>query len=624
MIYGYNGRILRVNLSSGKIRVEEVQEEVFKGFLGGKGLGTLIIYREVPPGTRPLSPGNKIVFAAGGLSGLAPGARKVAVVSKSPETRLIHDSYAGDAFGPMLKRAGFDAVVVEGVSKDPVYLWIHNGEAEIRDASRIWGLGTGMATDKILGETSGDASVAVIGPAGENLVRYACIIFDYTRAAGRGGLGAVMGSKRLKAVAVYGSRMPRLYDPDGLKALSEKLYEEALKNPSLEDLRRYGTSNAILASASMGMSPAYNFNKPYIPEELASRLSGRELEKRLDTSYETPRKVKITRCPVKCSKHVVIEYKGRRIRVKPEYENLAMLGAATGVFDFDAAAYYNYLVNDYGLDSIATGNTIAWLLELAEKGLIGTEEVGFSIGGFGDEEAVEKLIYMIAYRKGIGAVLAEGVAKASRILGRGWEYAVHVKRLEAPAWDPRGRRTYGLSYATADVGASHLRGWPHPHMLPRTGPAKDLVPSLIESRDRDSVYDHLGICKFMPYSLDQLSELLGKATGWDMGVEELRRVSARTEALARIHGVLDWVTPPLDDEIPPKWWIPEPEGPAAGNKAFNSLEDLHEARRTYYDLRGWHPEYGVPLPETLRSLGLDWAIHDAEKAITILEKRLGN
>jgi aldehyde:ferredoxin oxidoreductase len=622
MIYGYNGRILRVNLTTGKIRFEELGEEIYREYLGGKGLGTLIVYREVPPGTRPLSPGNKIVFAAGGLSGLAPGARKVAVVSKSPETRLIHDSHAGDAFGPMLKRAGFDAIVIEGVSRDPVYLWIHDGEAEIRDAGRLWGLGTRVATDRILGETSSDASVAVIGPAGENLVRYACIIFDYTRAAGRGGLGAVMGSKKLKAIAVYGSHPPETHDPVGLRKLSDELYEAASKDPSLEDLRKYGTSNAILASARAGMSPAYNFNRPYIPVDLASRLSGRELVKRLDKGYEAPSKVKITPCPIKCSKHVAIQYKGVRVRLKPEYENLAMLGAATGVFDFDTVAYYNYLVNDYGLDSIATGNTIAWLLELAEKKLISRDEVGFDVKGFGDKEAVEKLIRLIAERKGIGAVLAEGVAKASRILGRGWKYAVHVKRLEAPAWDPRGRRTYGLSYATADVGASHLRGWPHPHMTPSTGPAKDLVPSLIESRDRDSVFDHLGICKFMPYSLQQVSQLLDRATGWDLGPEDLRRVSARTEALARIHAVLDWVTPPQDDVIPPKWWVTEPEGPAAGNKAFNSLEDFLEARRTYYELRGWHPEYGVPLPEILRSLGLDWAVEDARKAISIIEKRL--
>ncbi len=622
-MYGYNGRILRVNLSKQKIRIEDLDEEVYKMFLGGKGLGTLIIYREVPPGTKPLSPSNKIVFAAGGLSGLIPGARKVAVVSKSPETRLIHDSYAGDAFGPMLKRAGFDAIIVEGVSKDPVYLWVHDGEAEIRDASHLWGKTVGETTRKILSETDPNASVAAIGPAGENLVRIACIIFDYTRAAGRGGLGAVMGSKKLKAVAVMGKHNPPVLHPEKLEKLFRKYYEEYATSPSTEGTRKYGTNDGLRISGSLGMSPSYNYNKPYIPEELASKLAGEEVLKRLIPDYKPPENVRSTPCPVKCSKYIRFKYKNREYTVKPEYENLAMLGAATGVFEFDAVAYFNYLVNEYGLDSIATGNTIAWLLELVEKKLVGVEELdGLEAKGFGDKEAVEKLIEMIAYKRGIGAILSEGVARASRILGRGEELAVHVKGLEAPAWDPRGRRTYALSYATADVGASHLRGWPHPHMPPNAGPAKELVPSLIESRDRDSVFDHLGVCKFIPYGLEDLSLLLNTITGWNMDPEDLRKVSARTEALARIYGVLDWLTPPLDDTIPPKWWIPEPEGPAKGNKAFIDEKDFLEARRTYYELRGWHPEYGVPLPETLEKLGLEWVRDDARKALTLVEKRL--
>ncbi len=622
-MYGYNGRILRVNLSKQKIKVEELDEEIYRKFLGGKGLGTLIIYREVPSGTKPLSPSNKIIFAAGGLSGLIPGARKVAVVSKSPETRLIHDSHAGDAFGPMLKRAGFDAIVVEGTSKDPVYLWVHDGEVEIRDASHLWGKTVGETTRKILEETNLNASVAAIGPAGENLVRIACIVFDYTRAAGRGGLGAVMGSKKLKAIAVMGKRNPPVLHPEKLEELFRKYYEEYATSPSTEGTRRYGTNDGLRISGSLGMSPSYNYNKPYIPEELASKLAGEEVLKRLIPGYKPPEKVRSTPCPVKCSKHIRFKYKSREYTVKPEYENLAMLGAATGVFEFDAVAYFNYLVNEYGLDSIATGNTIAWLLELVEKKLIGIEELdGLEIRGFGDKEAVEKLIEMIAYKRGIGTILSEGVARASKILGRGRELAVHVKGLEAPAWDPRGRRTYALSYATADVGASHLRGWPHPHMPPNAGPAKELVPSLIESRDRDSVFDHLGVCKFIPYGLKDLSLLLKTVTGWNTTPESLREVSARTEALARIHGVLDWLTPPLDDTIPPKWWIPEPEGPAKGNKAFIDEQDFLEARRTYYELRGWHSEYGVPLPETLEKLGLEWVKDDAKRALMLVEKRL--
>jgi len=212
-------RILRVDLTRGKARVEGLDPEDARLFLGGKALGTLLVYREVPPGTDPLSPGNVIVFSAGLFNALVPGASKISVVSKSPLTRLIHDSSAGDFFGPLLRKAGYNAILVEGASRDPVYLWVNDGEVEIRDASHLWGLGVDEATERVRGETSPKASVATIGPAGENLVRYAHIAFDRERAAGRGGLGAVLGSKRLKAIAVYGSGKPPAWDPEGLAEL---------------------------------------------------------------------------------------------------------------------------------------------------------------------------------------------------------------------------------------------------------------------------------------------------------------------------------------------------------------------------------------------------------------------
>ncbi len=617
-MHGYKNKIARVNLTEGKVTYEDLPDEVIRKFVGGKGLGYYLIYREVPPGTDPLSPANKFVFATGGLTGLIPGSSKVIAVSKSPETRLISDSSGGDAFGPKLK-GHFDAIIIEGKAEEPVYLHVHDGEVEIRDASHLWGRGN-YEVAKELWKEYPKASLALIGPAGERLSRIANVIYDTERASGRGGLGAVLGSKRVKAVVVEPGEKPPVASPEEFKRLWEEFYEYFATEPKYERLRTYGTSDGLRGSASMGMSPAYNFSRPYIPDELASKLSGDEVKK-----YEvTPEWfVHGKSCPIKCARYVEVEYRGRKIRVKPEYESIAMLGAATGVFNFPAVAYFNWLVNNLGLDSIATGNTIAWFFELVERDLISEEEIGFPVRGFGDEEAEERLIRLMAERRGIGAILADGVKRACERLGRGCEFAVHVKGMEAPAWDPRGRRTYALSYATADVGASHLRGWPRPHQLPNQGPAKELVPSLIESRDESYITDMLGTCKFVSYKMEDLAKFYSLATGEEWTVEGLRKVAQAVESIARIHDALDWVTPPLDDVIPPRWWEPEPDGPAKGNAAFIDYNDFLEARKEFYRLRGWHEELGVPLPETMEELGYPEFREDAERALEVVRKRMG-
>lgn len=615
---GYKNRIARVNLTKGKVTYEELPDEVIRKFVGGKGLGYYIIYKEVPPGTDPLSPANRFVFAPGGLTGLIPGSSKVIAVSKSPETGLISDSSGGDAFGPKLK-GHFDALVIEGRSEEPVYLYVHDGEVEIRDAAHLWGKGNSEVAGELWREYP-KASLALVGPAGERLSRIANVIYDTERASGRGGLGAVLGSKRVKAVVVEPGERPGVADPEEFQRLWREFYDEFATNPKYEHTRNYGTSDALRSAASLGMSPAYNFSRPYIPDELALRLSGDEVKK-----YEvTPEwYVHGKSCPIKCARYVEVEYKGKKIRVKPEYESIAMLGAATGVFNFPAVAYFNRLVNDLGMDSIATGATIGWFFEMVERGLIGEEEIGFPVKGFGDEEAEERLIKLMAERKGIGAILADGVKRACERLGRGCEFAVHVKGMESPAWDPRGRRTYGLSYATADVGASHLRGWPEPHQLPNQGPAKELVPSLIEARHESYIIDMLGVCKFVPYRMEDLARLYSLATGEEWTVEKLKRVAWAVESIARIHDALDRLTPPIDDTIPPRWWEPEPDGPAKGNRAFIDMDDFLEARREFYRLRGWHEELGVPLPETMEELGYPEFSEDAGRALETVRRRMG-
>jgi len=332
------------------------------------------------------------------------------------------------------------------------------------------------------------------------------------------------------------------------------------------------------------MSPAYNFSRPYIPEELAKKLGGEEAKK---YEIEPERFVHGKSCPVKCARYVEVPHGGERIKVKPEYESIGMLGAATGVFDFPEVAHLIHLANDLGIDAIAAGNTIGWLFEMVERGMVDEEEIGFPVQGFGDAGAEERLLRMIAERRGIGAILAEGVKRASELLGRGAKLAVHVKGLESPAWDPRGLRTYALSYATADVGASHLRGWPYPRSLPNDGPAKELVANLIKARDKDALFDALGLCKFVPYEIDDAGRIYELIYGEN---EFLKDVGWRAECISRAYAIATGMVPERDDTIPQRWWEPESDGPAKGNAAFIDMADFLEARAEFYRLRGWNAE----------------------------------
>ena len=608
-----NSKILRINLSEGTVKEEKIKGDVLKKFLGGKGLGYYLIYREVPPNVSPLDERNKIIFAAGLFSGIVPGGSKVSVVSRSPETGLISDSYAGDRFGPLLKRWGYDALIFEGKSEKPVY-FVLGENTGLERAEKLWGVGVYRAT-KILWERY-DGAVATIGPAGEREVRIASIIFDTERAAGRGGLGAVKSSKNLKAIVIEKTdRKIEIRNEDEYQKLRDVFFEKYSQSEETESLRKYGTTNGLLSSSRVGMSPSYNFSKPYIPEELAEKLSYREIGK---YEVEPEEFIHGKSCPVKCARYVKIKINGKEIHVKPEYESLAMLGAATGVFNAKKVLYFIHLANDLGLDSISAGNVIAWLFEMVEKGLITENEIGFKVRGFGDEEAEERLLEMIAMRHGIGAVLAEGVKRASEILNRGSELAVHVKGLEAPAWDPRGLRTYALSYATADVGASHLRGWPSPRSLPNDGPAKDLVPSLISSRDKDALFDSLGVCKFVPYEVEDLQRFCNPVFGETC---KFNNVGWRIETIARIYDILAGLIPDRDDVIPYKWWMPEEEGPAKGNRAFIDRNDFLEAKKEFYRLRGWDDELGTPLPQTIEVLELSEFKNDAILAIEMLKRK---
>jgi len=618
---GYAGRVAYVDLSSGSVRVEELSGEAVELFLGGKGLLYYLGYRLIAPSADPLDPdANAVIVAVGALAAHAPGASKVGFLAKSPLTGILCDTYAGQVFAAKLRMAGFDALVLRGRAEEPVYLYLEDGGVEIRPARHLWGSSTWDTWLAVRRETRLGASVAAIGPAGERLVRYANIVVDGFRAAGRCGLGAVLGAMGVKAIAAWGRRVPERARPGEWRRAYLAIYERIAGDEATRAWARYGTNDGVSVCSRLSMCPRRHWLRPWSPPEEAERLSGDRVLER-----EAPRGLYARYagvlwgwgCPVKCSKLASPKKKGlEHVVVKPEYENLAMLGLAPDVLDPDEVLLTQKLVNDLGLDSISFGETASWLMELYERGLVSREELaGLNREPrFGDPEAVRELARLVAERRGIGAVLAEGVEKAARILGRGAETAVHVKGLEAPAWDPRGRRGLVVSYATADVGASHLRGWPRPHEPPSRGPAAETVKSMLEDRDWKALLDSMGLCSFIPYERGEVERLYHAVTGRDTRVEEMLLVGWRTEALARIHAALAGRVPE-GDTAPKRWMEPIPEGPLRGTRAALSWEDLRDAIREFYRLRGYHPEAGVPLPETLERLGIGWARGDAERAI---------
>jgi len=590
-------------MTTRKIEKKEIEDGVSRLFLGGKGFCTYFIYRNTTPLSDPFSSRNIAVIAPGALAGYAPGSGKTCFGAISPLTGLIHDSYAGEVLGPKLRMVGVDAIVVTGASTEPLYLLITENGAELLDAGDLWGKDTFETTKILKGKYGRSASVATIGPAGEKRVRYASVIVDFQRAAGRGGIGAVWGSKGLKAVVVMGAK-PLPKPASGWDAWKEKvkyLYKELGRKSRFS---RYGTNNGLVTSDMLGMAPHYNFKLTHRGD--VGELKGDLIVDKALTIDKLDPSLYGYMCPVKCPK--VIN------GIKSEYEHLGMLGAADGIYKLSEVLKAIELVDKLGIDSISAGNVIGWLMESSERG---KTEIKIA---WGDSEKQRELLKMIAERKDIGAILAEGVKRASQILGFGEEWSVHVKGLEAPAWDPRGLLGFGLSYATADVGASHLRGWPSPHKPPRE-PAVNALDSLIENRDLTSIADHMGTCVFLPYSFEDFVELLRIVFGYDYNVDDLRRLSWRTESLARLWTLRAGYSR-ADDTVPKRWMEPAPTGPAKGLKAFLDYEDLEKAKTEYYKRRGWSPKHGIPLPSTLRDLTLDFVIDDAISLIKHLEPEL--
>lgn len=592
-MFSYTNKILDVDLTDKKIKTTNLDEKNAKKFVGGKGLGAKILYDNLKKNVDPLSPENIIIFASGPLTAtLAPSSARWCVVTKSPLTNIFLDSQVGGSFGVKMKKAGFDFIIVRGKSSYPVYLKLSDDNCEIVDAENLWGKGC-FYTEKTLKNKFGkNVSAAVIGNAGESLVRYACICIDMYMQAGRGGAGAVMGSKNLKAVAVSGNTKMDYAEPEKFKENVKKAFKKVREHPFTELRTKYGTPVWVNPVNEGGLLPTRNFQKGVF--EHADEISGEKMKESIVVADES-----CPGCPIKCWKHSKVENNNHKCEVVgPEYETIALIGSNNMIRSIKAIAHANMLCDDFGLDTISTGDVIAFASECSEKGLI-KEKIGF-----GDEEKLIELIKKIGKREDIGDMLAEGVKRISEKIG-GKDFAMHVKGMEIPGYDPRGAFGMALAYATSDRGACHQRAWTvRAELQGNLKPAystEGRARFVKDAQDSNAMLFSLVLCDFMPLGAEDYVELLNSATGFDFTEEEYMKTGERIWNLTRMFNVREGITR-KDDTLPPRFMNESlPDGPAKGQKITKEI--LDKMLDEYYSLRGWD-ENGVPRKEKLDELGL--------------------
>lgn len=610
---GWIGKVLRVNLSEAKISVEDLNQKAARDFIGGRGLGIKYLYDEIDPTVNPLDPLNKLLFVTGPLTGTGTLAgNRYFAVTKSPLTGAIANSSSGGYFGAELKYAGYDMIIFEGKAESPVYLWICNDQIEIRNAQHLWGKNTHETTNSVLTETDEEAKVACIGPAGENLVKFAAIVNDKGRAAGRSGVGAVMGSKNLKAVVVRGTNGVKVADGVGFKkAVKNALLE--FKDPFMSiTLGDYGTASVVEFSNEVGLLPTRNFQTGTF--ENAHKISGDVVADRYNVRGATKTKGCFG-CPLACGR--VTKVKNPQFRGQgegPEYETLGSLGAVCGIDNIDAVIKANYICNEMGMDSISAGATIGCAMELYEKGYLPEEEVGMTLN-FGNAQAMVEMLKKTALRLDFGAILAEGSYRVAQKYGHP-ELSMSVKKQEFPNYDPRGGQGFALAYATSNRGACHIRQEVHcveffgisllgivetGESLDRfTTEGKPQVAKMIQ--DYYCMIDSSGMCNFIIIGMPDTKvfiDLMEKGTGLKFGsVEEFLKTGERIFNLERLFNLKAGISA-VDDTLPPRMLQePMPDGPGKGH-----VVHLGKMLPEYYQTRGWN-DNGVPEQEKLNMLGI--------------------
>ena len=604
---GYMGTVLRIDLDRQNAEKQKLDEQLARNFLGGRGLGAKILYDELKSGTDPLSPENILVFAIGPLTGTrTPSSGRHVVVSKSPLTGGIAFTSSGGTWGAELKRAGYDAIVVKGKAKKPLYLWIEDDEVGFRDAKEHWGKMISQSDEGIKSETDDEAKVLQIGIAGERMSRIAAIINEKYRAAGRCGLGSVMGAKNLKAIAVKGSRNPEAADSIGLtRAASRAMKMISESGVTKEDggLNSFGTAVLTNIINASGIYPTRNFQTGTFSgaEKISGEAMAKTILKEKTACYE---------CPMECGRWVKVE-KGKYAGTEGEsleYETSWAFGGECGVNNLEALARANFLCNEYGLDTISTGSSIGFTMELLERGILSKEKVGIDLR-FGNDDAMIQMIEKIAKREGFGDVLADGTKAASKKIGKGSEYyAMQVKGLELPAYDPRGAVGLGLNFATANRGACHVSGYTiaaeilgAPLKADPFDSGESKVDLTILFQNFTAAVDSGVNCLFLTFAVgaSEYAEMISSLVGWEgYDADEFLRTGERIFAIERLFNKREGFGR-KDDTLPQRFLKePMPEGAPKGR-----VHPLAEMLDIYYRKRGYTEE-GHPGKEKLNELGL--------------------
>jgi len=605
MAYGYSGKILVVDLSSGVHQEQELSDIMIKRYVGGRGWGSLLLGEMVSRGTEPLRPGNSLLFLTGPITGTpAPGGSKYVVVTKSPVSGGFCDSYSSGRLALEMKAAGYDGIAIKGKAKEPSVLSINDRKIEILPARDLWGQDTFQTETFLKGKFGEDSGTACIGPAGENLVAFASINSDYFRQAARGGVGAVMGSKNLKAVVVRGTGGVRCYDGRRLVEMVKEYKARLTGSDQAQRRMKYGTPLTLNITNSLGMLPTRNFQESVFPEA-TGEIDGDGFLKNVI------RHRGCIGCLIACSKISRVEkgeFAGDTLE-GPEYETLAMLGSNLGVANRAAVIRANLVCDRLGLDTISAGNALGFLMECFEKGFMrGWPKIDRELK-FGDYRFGIELLHRIAYRRGIGDLLADGVRLAARKIGQGAEdFAMQTKGLEFPAYDPRAGYGIALAYAVSPRGACHRRAWP-----PRIELLGNLPPDTIEGKpeivkemfDENAIFHSLLVCDFpckmAPLKVKDFAEYLQVISGIPFSESDLWSLADRTETRIRLFNLREGLRR-AEDTLPRRIFEEAlPGGPRKGARIHR--EQFERMLKSYYRLRGWDEE-GIPLPETLQKLAL--------------------
>jgi aldehyde:ferredoxin oxidoreductase len=604
---GYTGKLLWVDLTSGKIATTALDEATAKAFLGGSGLGAKVIGDRLKTIRGPLDPSNVLCFMPGLLCGTAvPGANRTMVCALSPATNAWGEARAGGAWAPTLKYAGYDGAIFTGKANQPAYVWIENDRVEIRSAGRLWGTGFFETDERLLAETHRDAVVAAIGQAGEKLSAMACVMFEgrYARSAGRTGMGAVMGSKNLKAVVVRGTGGVAVADGMGLMKRAAAYGDK--EKPRFKRNFELGTAGGVVATEAFGDMPIRNFLGGRWADK-AERVSGQAMFKKYGRHERS-----CLSCPSNCT--LVVAVPGTAAGHAPEYETIGAFGSMCECDRIEVIALCNELCNDYGLDTISAGNTIAFVMEAFEKGVLSDKDLDGLRPTWGNADAMVALLHKMGKREGIGNVLADGTKPAAARLGKDLsDMLVEVKGVEVPMHDPRAFWSNALNYAVSNRGACHMEGvtftvesgLPFPD-LGYTAPMDPYIPDgkadlNVKMHDLMALYDGLGICKFyivVSYGPTALAEWLNYCTGWKVTADELMRIGERIFTAKRLVNVRRGLT--TQDDYLPKRLLSVPQRDDIGPIAPAGMKRM---LAEYYRLRGWNTK-GAPTKTRLKALRL--------------------